>query len=85
MPPIENKVYRCSGGCHEFSSERHAIVKDAAKFIIHTEMRKLLVKWKKDIKEQGLEALRNVYLHEYKLEDDKFDTTDFNNLVIPKF
>jgi hypothetical protein len=40
-------------------------------------MRKLLVKWKENIKEQGLEALRNVYLREYKLEDDKFNTRDF--------
>ena len=43
----------------EESMLRHTIVKDAAKHVIHTELRKLLMKWKKDLDENGVEALRN--------------------------
>lgn len=65
MPPVENK------GAHRSSSERHTIAKDAAKFVIHTELRKVLKKWKKDVDEHGLEALRKVYLTAPQFEDDE--------------
>ena len=81
LPPIENRVYRPPGTHYESLSERHIIAKDAAKFIIHIELRKLLMKWKKDLKENGLDALREVYLDEPQLEEDVeegFNLEDFD-------
>ena len=65
------------------SSERHAIAKDAANIVIHTELKKMLMKLKKDLEEQGVEALREVYLAASKLEEEndeeKFDVGDFDS------
>ena len=81
MPPLENRQFFSPIEKHPSSSERHAIAKDAAKFVIHTELRKMMMKWKKDLDEHGLEALRKVYLAAPQLEDDekKFDFADFNS------
>ena len=79
MPPLENRQYYSRTGDELSSSERHAIAKDAATVIIHTELRKLLIKWKKDLEEHGLDALRNAYLAAPKLEEeDKFKFSDFD-------
>ena len=72
MPPIKHG---------EYSPERHAIAKDAARVVMYTEMGKLLMKWKKDLEEYGLDSLRSVYLTAPQLEGDgeKFDFKDFES------
>ena len=62
MRPLENKVHYCPDGYHDSISERHMIVRDAANVIIHTELSKLVSKWKKDLDERGLDAFKEFYL-----------------------
>ena len=46
MPPLEDKAFTSPTANDSSASERHVIVKDAAKVVIHIEMRKVLMKWK---------------------------------------
>jgi len=75
MPPLEDKEYCAPNGRSPSSSERHAIVKDAARVVIRIEMEKVLMKWKKDLDEYGVDAMRRVYLMETQLkeDDERFD------------
>ena len=80
MPPVGKKVFKCPAGCHKYSSERHLVAKDVARVIIQSDLRKLLVKWKKDLGEMGVDALRKAYSDAVQMKDDaggKFDIGDF--------
>lgn len=80
MPPLEGKAYSSPINTNPSSSDRHAIAKDAAKFVIQSELKKLLMKWKKDFEEHDLETLQKVYLAAPKFEEDEkeFDFADFD-------
>ena len=73
MPPLPG----------DHPSERHTIAGAAAKSIIHTELKKLLVKWKNDLDEHGIDALRKEFLTTRQPEDEelKFDFADFNSEI----
>jgi hypothetical protein len=61
-------------------SERYAIAKHAARSIIHAELRKLLMKWKSDLDEHGIDALRKVYPATLQLGDEKgYDLEEFDS------
>lgn len=79
MPPVRHIEYESPTG--RSSSERHMMAKDAAKTVIHTALRKLLMEWKEDLEENGLEALRKVYLVGPQLKDNEkmFNFSDFNS------
>lgn len=75
MPPLHDKEYGCPREHNTSRSERHAFVKDAAKVVIRIEMEKALMKWRKDLDEYGVDALRSVYLMaaQLKEDDEKFE------------
>jgi hypothetical protein len=80
MAPLEGREYCSPTGESPSSSERHAIAKDAARVVLRTEIGKVLMKWKKDLDEYGLDSLRRVYLATPQLEEGgekKFDLEDF--------
>jgi hypothetical protein len=79
MPPLENREYLSPSGEHPSSSERHAIAKDMAKFVIHSELGKILIKWKENVDENGIEALRKAYLTAPQLEEDNEKKFDFKD------
>ena len=82
MPALDHREYHPPSGETVSSSERHLIAKDAAAVIIRMELGNVLMKWKKDFDEYGLDALRRVYLTEPRLEEDnekKFDFEDFDS------
>ena len=73
MPKIKNSEFECFKGCHTSYSERHTIVKLAAKYIVQVELEKLLMTWKKNLDEQGIDALKNLYSAIPKVEEDNED------------
>ena len=77
MPPLRDRVYPFPNAQGNSRTERHSIAKDAAKTIIHAELRKLVMKWEKDLEEHGIDALRKVYFANPLEEDeDEFDMSD---------
>lgn len=80
MPPLEGREYSSPIGDNPSISERHQIVKDAAKVVIRIELQKALMKWKKDLDEYGVDALRRVYLMAAQLKEDdqKFEFEDLD-------
>jgi hypothetical protein len=80
MPPLKGKSYGSPMDDNNRSrSERHAIVKDAAKVVVRIEMENALRKWRKDLDEYGVDALRRVYLMAAQLKDDeKFEFEDLD-------
>src|SRR5271169_4603940 len=54
MPHLNCRTYSSPDNSCRSATERHAIAKDAAKSVIHTELRKMLIKWKKDLDENGI-------------------------------
>src|SRR5947207_1371908 len=80
MRPLGRRQFLNPTGKNPSSSERHLIAKDAANFVIRSELRNLLIKWKKDLDEHGLEALQKVYLAAPQLEEEDDEKTfDFGN------
>lgn len=76
MPPLADREYRSPTGSQSAGSERHIIARNAANFVVHMALRKLLRKWKNNLNERGLEALREVYLADCSGEnvhEDKFN------------
>ena len=77
MPPLRDRVYYITNSSSESRTERHSIAKDAAKIIIHAELRKVLMKWQEDLDEHGIDALRKVYFANPLTDDQKkFDLSD---------
>jgi hypothetical protein len=80
MPPLVVEAPDCLDGHYRFLTERHFIAKSAAKAIIYTELGKLLMKWKKDLGELGVDALGKAFSTAIQMKDDiggKFDVEDF--------